>query len=761
MMGATMRRLARPGFPLRSCQLPWRGIGIALAMVLLVTVMPAAARPMQFGERVQGEWLVVPSPITSEVFKQVRNDSERAIKRGARILVYHFQPGDISDLGPCSDLAQYFLAEINARVLLVGYADRPLNGPAVLPLLACNSVYLGAGQPGKPDASIGFDAAALARLGPLNPARLTSFVTVAEQRGRDVALIVKMADPQLVVYQLTGKRFRLDPDRAERLGLRREFMLAAEERHLQPLVYSEAGKPGIYSALEAERVGLATRTVKSPQQLVERLGLPPAVLRGNWLSLTDPRAAVIQVKGVIDGGTYDMVARKLTRAIENFKASCLIFELTNVTGSLRQATAAEKLARLIRDRAKAANVLTVAYIPDRVSGVANFLVFACDQIVLGPEGSFGDCTVLVLGEDRQAAPDPTEVEPVKKQFMQWGEEQFYPPILIRGMFEPDLEIVAAVERPDPNRPAADQGAGTVFLDKKELDPQVWVLREDAPLIKEKGSLLSFNTRNGPALGLVRAVLQNRDLAGVYALYGIKRESTEVMRADWLDHLVNLLRHEVTTVILSLLGFLCLAMELKSPGLALPGIVAAVCFVLVFWSHSAMAGDLFILSILLFILGIVLLLVELFILPGFGITGVSGIALMLLSLALLVLKQWPQSQAEWWDLAKYFGMFAVSLGAAFVVALMMARSLPHVPYLNKLILPAPLEETSAAAASLPPAMPPELLGAIGTAVTELRPAGKAVFGDQYIDVVSEGGYVEAGARVQVVEIDGLRVVVRTV
>ena len=55
----------------------------------------------------------------------------------------------------------------------------------------------------------------------------------------------------------------------------------------------------------------------------------------------------------------------------------------------------------------------------------------------------------------------------------------------------------------------------------------------------------------------------------------------------------------------------------------------------------------------------------------------------------------------------------------------------------------------------------LLGAIGMAVTPLRPAGKARFGDEFVDVVAEGRYVEAGTRVQVIEIEGNRIAVKTV
>jgi membrane-bound serine protease (ClpP class) len=74
---------------------------------------------------------------------------------------------------------------------------------------------------------------------------------------------------------------------------------------------------------------------------------------------------------------------------------------------------------------------------------------------------------------------------------------------------------------------------------------------------------------------------------------------------------------------------------------------------------------------------------------------------------------------------------------------------------------PPEEEAVAGASLPPAQSPALLGAIGVVVTALRPAGKARFDDQFIDVVAEGHYVEVGMRVQVIEIDGMRVVVKSV
>jgi membrane-bound serine protease (ClpP class) len=96
-------------------------------------------------------------------------------------------------------------------------------------------------------------------------------------------------------------------------------------------------------------------------------------------------------------------------------------------------------------------------------------------------------------------------------------------------------------------------------------------------------------------------------------------------------------------------------------------------------------------------------------------------------------------------------------------------LPSIPYASRLILKPPAEahdgfDGDEAAAAAGEGLQPELaalLGAIGVAATALRPAGIARFGDDFIDVVSEGSYIAAGTRVQVVEIEGNRVVVKEV
>ncbi len=93
----------------------------------------------------------------------------------------------------------------------------------------------------------------------------------------------------------------------------------------------------------------------------------------------------------------------------------------------------------------------------------------------------------------------------------------------------------------------------------------------------------------------------------------------VARDDWLDRVAEFFREPFVRFLLVMLGIIGLILELKMPGTAVPGVLAAICFVLFFWSYSFI-GEFTMLAVLLFVLGIILLAVEIFVLPGFGFTG---------------------------------------------------------------------------------------------------------------------------------------------
>src|SRR5437588_12735235 len=99
------------------------------------------------------------------------------------------------------------------------------------------------------------------------------------------------------------------------------------------------------------------------------------------------------------------------------------------------------------------------------------------------------------------------------------------------------------------------------------------------------------------------------------------------------------------VFLVMIGIACLILELKMPGVGLPGVLSALCFVLYFWAHSRLAGHLTMLALLLFVLGLILIALEVFVVPGLGITGISGVLLVLVSLTLATVLKKPETTQE--------------------------------------------------------------------------------------------------------------------
>ena len=235
-----------------------------------------------------------------------------------------------------------------------------------------------------------------------------------------------------------------------------------------------------------------------------------------------------------------------------------------------------------------------------------------------------------------------------------------------------------------------------------------------------------------------------------------------VQTQWLDRVAEFFRQPIINIALITIGVIGLIFEFKLPGTTFPGSVAALCFVLFFWCHSFVGdGGITILAILLFLLGLVFLGIEVFVVPGLCFSGVAGIGLMFIGLLLVTLDHWPADQNDWTELSSTFGSIALGMALAVVGALVLTWSLPNVPILNRMVLKPPAEEAEAPMISLSNSGAVALLGAIGVAVTPLRPAGKAQFGEQFLDVLADGGYVAPGGRVRVVEIEGQQVVVKEV
>jgi membrane-bound serine protease (ClpP class) len=188
--------------------------------------------------------------------------------------------------------------------------------------------------------------------------------------------------------------------------------------------------------------------------------------------------------------------------------------------------------------------------------------------------------------------------------------------------------------------------------------------------------------------------------------------------------------------------------------------------LYFWS-SYLGGTADQLEIILFFVGIVCLGLELFVFPGLGIFGMSGIALVLASVVMASHTFiWPSRDYEYRALAKTLLQILGVLVATVAGAVALGRYFPSLPIFNRLILRPEAASTGSFGPDGKPFLDPDgprtyLLGQTGRTSTVLRPTGRAWFGDELVDVIADGTFIEKDAMIEVVEVHGSRVVVKRV
>jgi membrane-bound ClpP family serine protease len=713
---------------------------VTCAVFALACAWPVPARAQDGADAL---FLTVANPITDDAVARVRNQIEARVNDAARrvtTVVLDFNP----DGKPASTTAfgsAYDLATVIGGykgLTTVAFVRAPVTGHTVLPVLACKEVVMAKGG----------------TLGPIVVPGVPSLDSVHQagyrkQFNRDDRwpVVQKMFDP--------GVKLVRGPARAGGGVL---YADARDAEAVQKVAGNAAPVPGVpdaqlasYGPEAARGVELAKGRAESQRELAELYGLPP--LRPDPLMGRTPDAYAWTLKGDVDGAMRESVTRVI-RDVRKKKGNVLILVLTCDGTDLDEA---RNLAdELVKAQTGDDAVQVIGFVPESASDAAAVVALGCSEVVMTKpkdandgikEAEFGNLDRFLK------TAKATTISATHKSVRELAEQQGHPALLVDAMFDPGLEVVRARARDNPRR--------TRLVTRKEMtDPQTvkdWV--EDK-VIKAPGVPFTASATLALELGLARFTVPTKDVAEVTAVYGLKGAKNP--DPGWVDRFADFLRIPAVAVILVMVGFIGLILELKVPGLTVPGITAALCFVLVFWSQSRFSGEMFVLALLLFVLGLVLLGVEIFVLPGFGVCGISGILFLLAGLGLVTMEKVPDSTAEWVAFGTRTSYYLFALIGALVFAFLIAKFLPQMPGANRLILPPPADAPASTAPELPGASAAaELLGAIGTTTTALRPAGVVRFGDQFVDVVSDGGFIPTGTRVQVIAVEGTRIVVKEV
>ena len=303
--------------------------------------------------------------------------------------------------------------------------------------------------------------------------------------------------------------------------------------------------------------------------------------------------------------------------------------------------------------------------------------------------------------------------------------------------------------------------------KSSPNPDQW---EKGPLVLEsrEGSFLEVNGKRAIELTLAEGNADNREeLQKVLGLRG----TLQVLEPGGVDTAVYILNSAWITGLLFVVGLVALYIEFSTPGIGLGGLVSLLCFALFFWSRF-LGGTAEVLEVVLFLTGVAFLAVEIFVLPGFGVAGIAGLLLMLAGV-LMACQTFliPETKLQWEVFGTSLLMISCSAAAFMAVAALLSR---HFGSCRCSIAwcwsrPAggrgPRRDRRGRRQAAPVLAPDNPFGVDvgdwGVAVSPLRPAGKARFGDRYLDVLTDGDFVERGRQVRIIEIQGSRIVVRDV
>lgn len=318
----------------------------------------------------------------------------------------------------------------------------------------------------------------------------------------------------------------------------------------------------------------------------------------------------------------------------------------------------------------------------------------------------------------------------------------------------ELSVVAPSLR--PRLSAGDAGAWELIDKVKDGSLPAVFKAED---MEHYG--LANNDAEASATGSrLRPIDSDADLKAYFGAMHVQR-----YEPTWSEGLVDLLTNIVVQALLVAIFLIAVFVQMLHPGSLAAGVASTSALVLLI-APGMLIGMASWWEVLAIFSGLALIALEIFVIPGFGVPGVLGLALLLAGLVGLFVPAgtgpFPDTPEGRRDLLRGGVALLMSLGTAGVAMYFIAKHFSSIPFLGRLVLSGPgSEESDLLGAMDDDRSMTARVGQTGRAVTPMRPAGRVELGDVVIDAVAEFGFIEAGASVRVVKVDGMRIAVEVV
>ncbi len=636
------------------------------------------------------------------------------------------EPGAGSQFERALSLSRFLCSRQMASVKTLAFLPKSVHGHGVLLAMACEEIVMA------PDALLGKAGLEEADEGTIRQTVVAAYREIAEvRRTIPVALAVGMVDPETEIIQIEteeGISFVLSSDREE-FARGREIV---EEKTLVP-----RGTMAEFDGREGRQFGFVKYLAATREGLAKAFALPAESLVEDESLATEWKPVMLELEGELTPRKASQLESLLGVAIEQSGVNWIGIRIDSAGGDLEASVRlASTLARL-----DANSVRTVAYVPVEASGGAALVALACDQLVMHSTAR------LRSGPSTNR---PAEIEAAKLALREaLAPQTVHSWSLLMAMVDQGVELFQVQHK--------TTGAIRIMSGAEAAEPRhagVWQRRKP---VTKVGEVLEFTGPQALELGLAWQNVESYDqLKRIYTL----DKDPVVAKPNWALELIEALASPEFAILLLMAGFAGIYIELRTPGLGVGAFVGAVALLLFFWSKY-LHGTAGWLEVLLFVAGVSSILLEIFVLPGFGIFGLGGGALVIASLVLASLTfVQPHSPADMEELVRSMGMVAFAGVGVIVIAIASSRYLPQAPLLRKMVLaPPPPEERILLDHREAVADYEHLIGAPGVTTTSLRPSGKAEIDHQLIDVIAESEPLDPGTPIQVVDAHGNRVVVR--
>ncbi len=465
-------------------------------------------------------------------------------------------------------------------------------------------------------------------------------------------------------------------------------------------------------------------------------------------------AAIINLDGPVDQVMLNSLVRRIDLAR---KAGCtLIIYDMDVTGGLLNP------AIEISQMNKKLDLPTVAYIHTAAYSAGAIVALSCTQIVMAPNGSLGNCSSIAIENSDGHAP----ASDVLNEMLDSARFRGWNALLVQSMVVRGTEVIEL----------RHNVTGEIrFATPSERDALVRQL----VTTPEGKSIAAWRVIAGPAEGEQSVLTVNADQAihqgfakaridGQQQLLAVLNIRQQLLPLDF-DASEKLERWMVRPGVqfTLFLAMLVLAyIEFSHPGVTLPGIGALICLILLVGA-PLLTGRAHAWEIILVAIGMMIVVIDLVVYGGVGLLAVPGFILMAVGIVASFVpsepgQPWvPQLAATYASLQT--GLSVVVFGSllAIVIFFALARYLHMTPGLRRLqLMPtAPGGPASVNDVLQRQAHDAVFVGAIGTVVADLHPAGKATFGDHLVEVSAQGQFISRGVTVEVIQLAGHNVIVK--